>query len=365
MPYRSGSFDILLRLSLVPGFTLRHLSALREEITAEDPQVPLSRADQGILARGIEEIDSRGSGEAPERILEHCGQAGIRLLPLGSNEYPEMLARVSDAPLMLYWKGTGGPTPDAVALVGSRAATETGREFAQLLAVDLAFAGMTVVSGMARGIDTSAHEGALRGGGDTIAVLGCGVDILYPPESRSLRDRILERGALVSELPPGTPPLRHHFPMRNRLISGMSRGVVVVEAPSKSGALITARAALEQGREVMAVPGSPLYPHTAGGNRLLREGATPVTGAEEVLQAIGLPSKSASGNRLLSGELERRVLRFLGRWRHADEISGTLGIPVPELFPLLLDLEFRKLLERRAGDYYKHTSVPEGRIRPE
>lgn len=347
-----GPIDVLLRLSLVPGFTLRHLAAFRGEISAEDPQEPLSRGDQNILVRGMAAIESRGPGEATDRVLEDCDRAGIRVLPFGSDGYPEILGRIADAPLVLYWKGDGNPTADSVALVGSRAATEAGREFARLLAADLAFAGMAVVSGMARGIDTSAHEGALRGGGETIAVLGCGVDILYPPESRGLRDRILERGGLVSEFPPGTLPLRHHFPMRNRLISGMSWGVIVVEAPARSGALITAQAALEQGREVMAVPGSPLFPHTAGSNRLLREGATPVTGAEEVLQAIGRRGGSAPGNR------EQRILRFLRRWRHVDQISVGLGIPVPDLFPMLLDLEFRKLLERRTGDYYKKASVP-------
>lgn len=357
MSSTSGSFDILLRLSLVPGFTLRHLAVLRGEIYAEDHQLPLSRADQRILVRGMEAIDGRGSWETSDRVLERCDGAGIRLLPFGSVGYPEPLARVADAPLVLYRMGSADPTSDSIALVGSRAATETGKEFARLLAADLAFAGMTVVSGMARGIDTSAHEGALRGGGATIAVLGCGVDILYPPESRSLRDRILDRGALVSEFPPGTPPLRHHFPMRNRLISGMAQGVVVVEAPARSGALITARTALEQGREVMAVPGSPLFPHTAGSNRLLREGATPVTGAEEVLQAIGRSGGIVPGTCPAAGKQEQRILRFLRRWRHVNEIAEELGLPVPDLFPRLLDLEFRKLLERRGGDYYKKTSV--------
>lgn len=309
----------------------------------------LSRADRGILRGGMEAIDSPKIRDRAEQVRERCRKAGIRILALGSREYPEPLTRIADAPLVLYGSGAAAGSSEAVALVGSRAATEAGREFAGLLAADLASAGMTVVSGMARGIDTAAHEGALRGGGRTVAVLGCGVDILYPPESRRLRGRILEQGGLVSEFPPGTPPLRHHFPMRNRLISGLARGVVVVEAPERSGALITARTALEQGREVMAVPGSPLYPHTAGSNRLLREGATPVTGAEEVLQAVG---RSVGGD----GEL----LRFLSRWRHVDEISARFGIPIPELFPRLLDLELRKLLERRRGDYYKHTSVSGG-----
>jgi len=361
MSHLPETLEVLHRLSLVFGFTRRHLEVLRDLRSGEECPEALSRVDQRILRGGMEALASREGGERSDRVRARCDGAGIRILALGSEGYPESLARIADAPLVLYGMGSSAPAPDSVALVGSRAATRTGREFARLLSADLAFAGMRVVSGMARGIDTSAHEGALRGGGDTIAVLGCGVDIPYPPESRMLRSRILEQGGLLSEFPPGTPPLRHHFPMRNRLISGLALGVVVVEAPEKSGALITARTALEQGREVMAVPGSPLYPHTAGSNRLLREGATPVTGAEEVLRAVGREARPVTGSSdSAPGAGEERVLRFLDRWRHVEEIAGRLRIPVPELFPLLLDLEFRKLLERRGGDYYKKTSVPGG-----
>ena len=352
--------DILLRLSLVAGFTARHLAILGRERSQADPEEALSRADRGILRTGLRAIDSREAA-AEEDLRLRCGRAGVEILPIGSDGYPGLLASVPDAPLVLYRKGGSAAGTDTVALVGSRAATGAGREFARLLAADLALAGLTVVSGMARGIDTAAHEGALREGGSTIAVLGCGADILYPPESGKLRDRIQAQGALLSELPPGTPPLSRHFPMRNRLISGMSRGVVVVEAPGRSGALITARTALDQGREVMAVPGSPLFPHTEGSNRLLREGAIPVTGADDVLQALGWAGERRPENRDAAAvERERRILGYCRKKRHVNEISAGLGIPVPELFPILLDLELRKLLERRGGDYYKKTSVPGG-----
>jgi DNA processing protein len=204
---------------------------------------------------------------------------------------------------------------------------------------------------MARGIDAAAHEGAMQGGGKTVAVLGCGVDVVYPPEAGRLRARILEQGALLSEYPPGSLPLPRHFPARNRIISGISRGVVVVEAPSRSGALITARLALDQGREVMAVPGNPLFPHTAGSNRLIREGAEPVTGAEDVIAALGWTCRRTSEE-----SRERRILEFLSKPRHVGEISDALDIPPQELLPALLEMEFRKLLERRAGDYYKKMS---------
>ena len=361
MPRESGPIDILLPLSLVPGFTLRHLAVLRGEMSAEDPQGALTQADHRILARGMEAIDSRGSAEESGRVLEICDRGGIRVIPFGSADYPEPLGQVVDAPLVLYWRGDGRPTSEAIALVGSRAATEAGREFARILAADLSFAGMAVVSGMARGIDTSAHEGALRSGGTTIAVLGCGVDVLYPPESRILRDRILERGALVSEFPPRTPPLRHHFPMRNRLISGMSLGVIVIEAPARSGALITARTALEQGREVMAVPGSPLYPHTAGSNRLLREGATPVTGAEEVLQAIGRNGGAAAGVHPPSGSRQRQVLEFLHRWRRSRRGSAS---PFPTCFRCSSILSSGNCLKDGEETIIKKRLVP-GTIVPE
>lgn len=352
--------DILLRLSLVAGFTARHLAILGRMRSQADPEDALSRGDREILRAGMLALDSRDD-DAPGNLRRRCGKAGVEILPIGSDGYPTLLASVPDAPLVLYRKGSPAAGTDTVALVGSRAATEAGREFARLLAADLALAGLTVVSGMARGIDTAAHEGALREGGSTIAVLGCGADILYPPESGRLRDRIQAQGALLSELSPGTPPLSRHFPMRNRLISGMSRGVVVIEAPARSGALITARTALDQGREVMAVPGSPLFPHTEGSNRLLREGATPVTGADDVLQALGWAGRSRTENRdAAAAERERRILGYCRKRRHVNEISEGLCIPVHELFPILLDLELRKLLERRGGDYYKKTSVPGG-----
>ncbi|HSL92928.1 MAG TPA: DNA-processing protein DprA [Candidatus Limnocylindrales bacterium] len=347
----SAPIEILLRLSLVEGVTARHLRLLR--MADRTPPLPRASGDAGqsIFRRAIEALTSREAGERATRILETCGKAGIRMIPLGSGDYPAALRPIPDAPLVLYRAGGGVPWENSVAVVGSRAPTTPGLEFAGELASDLGAAGWTVVSGMARGIDPAAHEGALRGGGKTAAVLGCGVDVVYPPEAGRLRSRILEQGALLSEYPPGILPLPRHFPARNRIISGISRGVVVVEAPSRSGALITAQLALDQGREVMAVPGNPLFPHTAGSNRLLREGAAPVTGAGDVIEALGWTCRIAAGE-----SRERRILGFLSRPRHVGEIAEVLGIPPPELLPCLLEMEFMKLLERSAGDYYKKMS---------
>jgi DNA processing protein len=344
--------DILLRLSQVEGFTARHLRRLSDaDLTPPLFGAP-GEAGQGVIRKAVEALSSGDAADKASCIREACAMAGIRVIPLGAEDYPEALRAVPDAPLVLYIAGVNVPLEDSVAVVGSRAPTQPGKEFAGELAQDLAAAGWTVVSGMARGIDAAAHEGALRGGGKTVAVLGCGVDVVYPPEAGRLRARILEQGALMSEYPPGTPPLPRHFPARNRIISGISRGVVVVEAPSRSGALITARLALDQGREVMAVPGNPLFPHTAGSNRLIREGADPVTGAGDVTAALGWGRRRPE-----AGGRERRILDFLSKPRHAGEIAEALGIPAPELLPCLLEMEFRKLLERRAGDYYKKMSA--------
>jgi DNA protecting protein DprA len=248
--------DILLRISLVEGFSARHLACLagsRERAPAS-PGDP-SPSGRSLLQKGDEAATSREAAERAHGVREACVRIGARIVTLGSEEYPALLASIPDAPLV------------------SRAPTAAGKEFAHGLSADLALQGVTVVSGMARGIDAAAHEGALTAGGMTIAVLGCGVDVLYPPEAGRLRDRILGSGAVVSEFPPGTQPLPRRFPARNRLISGMARAVVVAEAQARSGALITARFALEQGREVMAGPGNPVFPHTEGSNRLLQEGA--------------------------------------------------------------------------------------------
>jgi DNA processing protein len=343
--------DILLRLSLVEGITAGHLRRLRRaERTPFLPDAP-GKTGQGILRRAVDALTSREAGERASRVREACAEAAIHLIPIDSEEYPQALRSIPDAPLVLYRAGNSAAGDDAVAIVGSRSPTAPAKEFAGELASDLAGAGWTVVSGMARGIDASAHEGALRGCGITVAVLGCGVDVVYPPEASGLRRRILEQGSLLSEYPPGTLPLSRHFPERNRIISGISRGVVVVEAPCRSGALITARLALDQGREVMAVPGNPLFPHTAGSNRLLREGAEPATCAEDVIAALGDTGRAAEGR-----HRECRILEYLTTPRHVDEISEALGIPPQELLPVLLEMELRKLLVRRTGDYYKKMS---------
>lgn len=222
---------------------------------------------------------------AATREIEALGKIGARLIAWGEEDYPEMLAVLDDAPPTLSVRGNGHLLGRrTVAIVGARNASANGRRMAETLAAGIGGHGIVVASGMARGIDAVAHAGALECG--TVAVMAGGVDVVYPAQNAALYEEIVERGAVISEHPPGLTPKARHFPYRNRLISGLSLGVVVIEATFKSGSLITARFAGDQGREVMAVPGSPLDPRAKGSNQLIRDGATLVQNADDVLEAI-------------------------------------------------------------------------------
>jgi DNA processing protein len=222
--------------------------------------------------------------------LRWLEQSGATLLPCTCAQFPAQLRALKDAPVALYVMGcVEALSRPQVAMVGSRTPTAAGRKMAMRIAAEVAGSGFIITSGLARGIDTASHEGALSAGGQTIAVLGTGPDGCYPRENQALARRIHAHGALVSEFPPGTPPCRHNFPRRNRIISGLARGTVVVEAAADSGSLITARKALEQGREVFAVPGSPLNLQACGCLELLLEGAHLARDAADVLQQIEIP----------------------------------------------------------------------------
>jgi DNA processing protein len=343
--------DTFLRLSLIEGFTVDHLRRLRA--SGAGGFLPgMTPRGVSLLGKAKAALGSTEAGRRAETVREACGRRGIAILPWGAKEYPAALREIPGAPLLLYRAGKGWIDGEAVAVVGSRAPTGPGREFARILSGELAAARWTVVSGMARGIDAAAHQGVLHAGGTTVAVLGCGVDVAYPREHAELRDQILEKGAIFSEYPPGSLPLPHRFPERNRIVSGLSRGVIVAEAPERSGALITARFALEQGRDVMVVPGNPWFAHTAGSNRLLREGATPVCSVADVHGVIGAPPPVAVG-----GAAER-VLAALSRERHVGEIAEILSVPVQELLPSLMEMELANLVEKRPGNYYKKLSAP-------
>jgi DNA processing protein len=279
--------------------------------------------------------------------------AGIEVVPWNSPEFPQVLLTMPDCPPALWYRGDLGALRDpAVAIVGSRAATAVAREIATTIAAELAAMGVVVVSGLARGVDSAAHRGAL-GRGRTVAVLGSGPDRIYPREHESLAAEVVTRGLLLSEYAPGTPPLPFHFPQRNRLISGLSRAVVVIEAAEGSGSLITAACALEQGREVMAVPGNVLTGRNRGGHALIRDGARIVETADDIVGELGLipPSRAArvdSGGHPANRDALLAVMDE-GETYDLDALTAALGVAGPRLLARLLELELRGAIRRVGG----------------
>jgi DNA processing protein len=315
--------------------------------------------------RQAREVVARGAADDPAieealrsgrvaRVLDQLTASGWRFLAAADPGFPALLAALADPPLGLFVRGEL-PDQPPVAVVGARHCSAYGREFAEYLGRELAAGGACVVSGMARGVDGAAHRGALAAGGPTVAVWGAGPDRVYPGEHAALAEEIAACGALVTEYPPGSPPLAAHFPERNRLIAGLSRVVVVVEADERSGALVTARLALDEGRDVMAVPGSVFSRLSAGPNGLLRAGAAPVLSAGDVLAVLGLAAPQRS-------EAEPEFLHHLpaGEACTVDQLAGRSGLPVARLLELLLELELAGWLAREADGRYRrsHTRQP-------
>ena len=297
---------------------------------------------------------------AIEREIAATLGVGARYLFLEDADYPELLTHLDNAPPAIIYRGNIGLlSRNPVAIVGARNASAGACRFARTLAFDLGQADFAVVSGLARGIDTAAHVGSIDGG--TIAVIAGGIDIAYPPENRELQDEIAERGLLIAEMPPGTEPRARHFPYRNRIIAGLSLGTVVIEAAPKSGSLITARLAAEAGREVMAIPGSPLDPRSHGCNQLIREGATLVQNAAEIAELLrpmdarvthrAAPIKPASVVIDDGGEADRRaVIDLMGMtYVSVDELVSQSGASQSVAQMVLLELELAGKLERGAG----------------
>jgi DNA processing protein len=293
------------------------------------------------------------------------------VLPISDQQYPERLRTIADPPAVLYCDSILLPEDrQAVAIVGTRRATPYGLRVTEMLARELAGLGFTIISGMARGIDAAAHRGALQAGGRTIAVLGCGLDVLYPPEHGGLRAEIAEAGAVMTEFPLGTPPLASHFPRRNRLISGLALGVVVVEAAEGSGSLITARLALEQGREVFAVPGLLDSPMSRGPHGLLKQGAklveTVTDIVEELLPQLDMPltlalspegrgkvSRPSPSEPLdLSSEEQMVYALVRGEPLHMDELTEQSRLAPAAVAGALLGLELKNAVCQLPGQRY-------------
>ena len=336
------------------------------------PRVALAEA--GLDRRAVDGVTQLQSALDPARELARVRAAGAVPLTWLDDEYPALLKEIPDPPPVLYVKGRlMEQDAGAVAMVGTRRATVYGRDVAERLARDLAANGMTVVSGLAKGIDTHAHRGALAGGGRTIAVLGHGLDTIYPPENRRLAAEIVERGALVSDYPLGAGPMAEYFPPRNRIISGLSAGVVVGEADHTSGALITSKFALDQGRDVFAVPGPVSAPSSRGCNRLIQDGAKLVTSAEDILfelnphltarpapAQLALDFQGEQGKAAAKGQGREHpllvALREIGQPAHVDQLARSLGLPISEVTGGLALLELDGRVRHAGGMRYQLTN---------
>ncbi|OAQ20745.1 DNA-processing protein DprA [Thermosulfurimonas dismutans] len=300
-------------------------------------------------------------GEAVLRGREEWQKAaklGAKIVFFEDPEYPSILKEIKDPPAFLYVKGRLESEACYLAMVGTRKPTPYGRKVAFEWAKELASLGLGIVSGLALGIDTEAHRGALSAEGYTVAVLGSGLDWIYPYENRKLAEKIVARGgALISEFPFGSRPERWRFPRRNRIISGMSKGVLVVEAAQRSGSLITARLAADQGREVMAVPGSVFSEASQGTHYLIREGAYPVTSPKDVIEVLGVIreiNEEKNDNVVGLSPSEEKLLGVLSvNPKHFDELIAETGLPVTELSELLLLLELKGLVQSLPGKFFQ------------
>ena len=326
---------------------------------------------EGITDRVAETLSNKNLDTA-RRILEQCELLGIDIVSLYDVQYPSVLRNMDDAPALLYAKGTLPSFQDAVAVavVGSRRPSTYGVQMANQLAYDLGTAGVIIVSGMARGVDSAAHRGALKAGAKTVAVLGCGVDVVYPPENKELKKLIEANGAVISEFPPGTKPLPAHFPVRNRIISGLCQGVIITEGKASSGSTITARLALEQGKEVFCVPGNVDCPQSAAPNMLIKEGsAYLITGAQDVLaqlaennpeQVMEALYSEAAMERKLQEKLakltreQRQIAEVLSANRpvHIDDICFQTGMEITLANQCLFQLEMKQYVKQLPGKQY-------------
>jgi DNA processing protein len=354
----------VLRLSLISGVGPRIRKALLERFGSARAALAAApselRAVQGVGPKLVHKIAEADHEIDVEAEIALCRAHGIDILTEADAAYPRALREIYDPPGVLFVRGTLRPDDAlAIAIVGTRHGTQYGLRQAERLAGGLARAGLTVVSGLARGIDAAAHRGALAAGGRTIGVLASGVMNIYPPEHDKLADEVIAHGALVSESPPRAEPLSGTFPQRNRLISGMSLGVIVIEAAERSGALITARHAMEQGREVFAMPGNVDSRTSRGCHRLIRDGAKLVETADDVLEELGPLVEAAPRDdgqvihhpaELLLNELEQQVLSAIsGEATPIDRILSDTGLPVSQVLSTLSVLEMRRLVRRLSG----------------
>lgn len=326
----------------------KHFGKLENAWTASAGELRAAGLDQPAISAILSDRDQISPDEEIERLARHR----VRALTWNDGAYPAKLKEIYDLPPVLYVRGDLQPADEwAIAIVGTRRATPYGRQVAEQFATELAGSRVTVVSGLARGIDAIAHRAALAAGGRTIAVMACGLDIVYPPEHVKLAQEVLERGALISDYPLGTQPRADYFPRRNRIMSGISLGVLMVEGDVNSGAMITARLALEQNREVFAVPGTIYAPTYRGNNKLIQDGeAKLVSRVEDVLEELNLtmvPQQMEMTELIPADETEARLLRRLSSQpRHIDEVRRESGLPIAVVSSALAMLELKGMVRQ-------------------
>ena len=312
---------------------------------------------EGMTRQRVKKIKGFSDWKRVENILRVCEKKSIKIVDIFSKDYPEQLKNIADPPPVIYVKGKLTEEDRlAIAVVGPRRASTYGRAVTEDLVSELSFVGITIVSGMARGIDTVAHRTSIENNGRTIAVLGSGVDVPYPPENKTLLNNISLHGAVVSEFPPGTKPDRGNFPRRNRIISGLSLGVLVVEATTDSGSLITARFALEQNREVFAVPGKITSKLSAGTNELIKKGAKPVLKAEDIIEELSaeikgiLKQRDRAREKITLTNEEATLLSLLSdKPVHVDDLTRQASLPLYRILGRLTSLELKGLVKQTAG----------------
>ena len=332
------------------------------EIAWQAPVEALASA--GLSQKIIENLLQLRKSVDLEQLWNRILHQGIQVLTWNDEGYPAHLKEIDQPPPVLYVRGSILPEDNwAVAIVGTRRVTTYGRQVADELATYLAHHKITVVSGLARGVDALAHEAAIKGGGRTIAVLGSGVDIIYPPEHARLAEQIIKQGAIISDYALGTQPDGINFPPRNRIISGLSLATVVVEAGDKSGALITATFAVEQGRDVLAVPGNIHAPQSKGTNRLIQQGAKPLLSVEDIAETLNLeriPEYRQARTLFPTDEVEDLIFHLLGSEPvHIDEISSQSGLPISKVSATLAMMELKGLVNQVGGMNY--VAVHEGK----
>ena len=356
--------ELLVGLNRIPQLSPRRTRRLfaRFESFRGIWEASAATLAQVFASQVIGEAIASGRDEAAiDEEFRAADEAGIRIVTLVDEEYPPLLREIDDPPLALYVRGEASIDPArSIAVVGTRRSTRYASLVAARLSSQLAMKGIAVVSGLATGTDTAAHQGALDVGGRTIAVMGCGVDRVYPKRNQDLYDRIAETGTILSEYPLGTRPAKWTFPQRNRIISGLCRGVVVVQAPERSGSLITARLALEQGREVFAVPGNITNLTSVGTNRLLKDGAKLVVTVDDILEEYpdllrlkSTPGEESDADEPKLGEREQAVYDLIRLEPvHVDDIIGRADLSPTEASHILLLLQLEGLIEEVEGGRY-------------